>query len=206
MMTILINWLNTQQLQFYSHFDPWYLESQPVPNTVPDDMKISTVTIVEPQKTPLGLMLALLDTRPDIVGHQVGLHPKRRGITAFNPFSLSSKTCCCLTQTRILCTSFLKQADYKLSFQGYLFLSSTHHTKEKNSSLVGFLGYWSSFLDPNRSSQYPYSGVVSIAIKTPSISTKDKLGYKFQVPSFKCMWIILQLKNLKAFATNALNL
>jgi hypothetical protein len=53
---------------------------------------------------------------------------------------------------------------------------------------------------------YPYSGVVSIAIKTPSISTKDKLGYKFQVPSFKCMWIILQLKNFKAFATNALNL
>lgn len=57
-----------------------------------------------------------------------------------------------------------------------------------------------------RSSQYPYSGVVSIAIKTPSISTKDKLGYKFQVPSFKWMWIILQLKNFKAFATNALNL
>jgi len=32
-------------------------------------MKISTVTIAEPQKTPLGLMLALLDIRPDIVGH-----------------------------------------------------------------------------------------------------------------------------------------
>lgn len=68
-MSILINWLNTQQLQFYSHFDPWYLESQLVLNTVAENMKTSTVTIVEPPKTPLGLMLALLDTRPDIVGH-----------------------------------------------------------------------------------------------------------------------------------------
>lgn len=33
-------------------------------------------------------------------------------------------------------------------FSDTLFLSSTHHTNEKNSSLVGILGYWCSFLNP----------------------------------------------------------